>query len=451
MSSASEHVSLTITTDTVGIARAGFGVPMILSHNATWVERIRFYGGIADVADDWATDSPEYLAAKAMFAQTPHPEQIAIGRAALKPTQQYAISVAAVRNSDSSSYQINVAGQGFTAATASYTSDSTATNDEIATGLVTALNAVTGKNYTAATTGTTGSLTITVTANAAGSWFSLELVDVSALTIKQSHIDPGIATDLDAILKVNTDWYALITLYNSQALVAAAASWTESNTKLYFPCVNETAAIQNAVAAPLGSADTLQQLASLNYTRTAGCYHPSPIAFMAAAWVGRMLPIDPGEDDWKWKSLAGVASVALTATHRVNLRARHANTVEQIYGTSTTWEGTVANGDFIDNTRGIDWLNDDMSKGVFGALKAVNKVPYTNAGIALIENEVRASLARATAKGILTDDPKFVVNSPKVADISSSNKALRLLPDIKFSATLAGAIHKVVISGVVSV
>ena len=72
MSSASEHVSLTITTDTVGIARAGFGVPMILSHNATWVERIRFYGGIADVADDWATDSPEYLAAKAMFAQTPH-------------------------------------------------------------------------------------------------------------------------------------------------------------------------------------------------------------------------------------------------------------------------------------------------------------------------------------------------------------------------------------------
>ena len=40
--SLAEHVSLQITQDTVGISRAGFGTPMILSVNATFPERIRF-------------------------------------------------------------------------------------------------------------------------------------------------------------------------------------------------------------------------------------------------------------------------------------------------------------------------------------------------------------------------------------------------------------------------
>jgi hypothetical protein len=86
-----------------------------------------------------------------------------------------------------------------------------------------------------------------------------------------------------------------------------------------------------------------------------------------------------------------------------------------------------------------------------GMLAGLDKVPYTDAGVALIQAQVIASLQSAVAKGILTSDPAPVVTVPKVANVSPSDKAARILPDVKFSATLAGAIHKVNITGVVSV
>ena len=52
--------------------------------------------------------------------------------------------------------------------------------------------------------------------------------------------------------------------------------------------------------------------------------------------------------------------------------------------------------------------------------------------------------------GILAADPAFTVTAPAVADVSAGDKTARTLPDVDFDATLAGAIHKVEISGTVS-
>jgi len=450
VSNLSDHVSLTITADSVGIARAGFGVPLITSYSANWAERVRFYTDQDGVAADFPdTTSPEYRAAEAMFAQTPHPEQIAIGRCALKPTQVYVIGVNSVTNSHD--YKVDVQGQftgGGVATTVTASSDGTATNDEIIDALVTALNAVPSKNYTAAATGTGGSHVCTVTGNSAANWFSLAVWNVADLSISQTHSDPGIATDLDAIELDQPGWYCLHTTFNSSGVVRAAAAWIEGHIKIYIPATNDSAA---CTAVTTGTADTLDYLHASNYMRTAGMYHPSPADFAGAAWMGRVLPIDPGGDDLKWKSLAGVTAAKLTATHRTNLRAKMGNTIETVAGDNITWEGTMASGRFIDLTRSIDWLYDDMQKGVFGVLVSVEKVPFTDGGIALVENEVRASLGRAISNGILADDPAPVVTAPRARDVSSSNKALRLLPDIKFSATFAGSVHKVKITGNISV
>lgn len=544
MSALSEISSLVISTATVGITRAGFGIPLIVSHNASFPERVRFYSGISDVGNDFATTSPEYLAADAILSQSPHPEQLCIGRAANKPTQQYTIGESAVRNSDTTSYQINVIGQGVTPTTAIYNSDSTATAQEIHNGLVTALNAVTGANYVAAlaplptftaipftvlsqpagtltatghglntgdgpiqltTSGTlptglavstnyyviridantialatslanalagtaivlssngTGTNDVThvagtlspilpflVTGTAAGNWFSLEVVDPTALSNKESHADPGIAADLNAMLLENSDWYAFTTLYNSQALVLAAAAWVETQSLIYLADVPETLACKSSGGTG-GTADTLDNLHTLARERTAGSYHPSPANMLSAAWLGRMLPIDPGDDNWKFKTLSGVATTKVTDTDRINLRARSANFYQFVAGVGITCDGTVASGDFIDNTRGDDWVNDDMNKAVFGVLVAVNKVPMEDAGAALVEAEIRGSLGRAVDMGIYAASPKPVVNVPKVSSISTTNRAQRLLPNITWSATRAGAVNRVQTTGVVSV
>lgn len=447
MSELAEHVTLTITANTVGIARAGFGVPMILSHSVTWTERTRSYGSLGDIAADFAAGTPEYISASQIFAQSPHPESVIVGRASLKPTQVYVIGVSSVV--DSHAYSVNVSGPGITTTTATFTSGGSTDNDTIVAGLVTQLNNVIGATYTAAATGSSGSQVVTVTANASGVWFSLSLLNVAELSIKQTHADPGVATDLAAILLQDDTWYALHTTFNSKDYVLAAAAWVESNTKLYLVDVNETEAINVAVGSTPG--DTLYALFQLTYNRTVGSYYSIPSSMFSAAWMGRVLPDEPGSETWKFKTLAGIVPMRLTSTQRTNLRARKANSYTTIAGVNKTWEGTVAGGDlgFIDVTRGLDWLEDDMAKSVFEALAGEEKIPYTDAGIAVIRSEVKSSLKRAAARTIIADD--FEISVPKVAAISQADKALRKLPDVKFTATLQGAIHSVQILGTVSV
>lgn len=119
MAAASDHVLVQVRIDSLGLARAGFGVPLILSHNAGFVERVRYYSGIAAVGDDFDDTSSEYRAANAMFAQTPHPQFVAIGRAAGSVTQRYDLGVVAVRVGQE--YAVTVAGEGVTTTTVSYT------------------------------------------------------------------------------------------------------------------------------------------------------------------------------------------------------------------------------------------------------------------------------------------------------------------------------------------
>jgi hypothetical protein len=534
-------VTISITQDSVGLARAGFGVAMILSYNAAFSERLRYYEGKDDVAADFGTTSPEYRAATALFSQSAKPTRIAIGRGANKPTLKYLIGASAIRNSNTASYKINVVGEGFTDAVASYASDAATSAEEINSGLVTALNAVTGKNYVAAlnplvvaskvftavnatevftstahgfkngdgplqvsnsggalpaglaaltdyyvilidantfklattlanallgtnlliSTDGTGTQSIASTANtvrpfdaftvtgaAAGNWFSLELVDATALSSAETHVDPGVAADLDAIQLEQPDWYCLLTNYNSQAYALAAATWAESQTKIYIVDVPETGAIDTAVGS---GTDTLTAFHTAAFGRSAGAYHHRPATFLAASWAGRVLPIDPGGDTWALKQLVGVSMPSrLTATNRTNLRARNANFITVAFGKNVLLGGTTADGDFIDVTRGLDWLNDDMTKGVGGILIGVDKVPYSDPGVTIVTNEVHASLDRAVRRGILRADPKPVVTAPKVADIGAATRGLRLLPDIKFSAETEGAIHKVAIAGQVS-
>lgn len=533
----SEHVTLTITEDSVGITRAGFGTPLILSANAGFAERIRYYTDLPGlVTDGFVSTSPEYLAAQAMLSQNPRPERYAVGRAVGKPTQAYRLDVTTVAAGNV--YKVTAKGQGVTATDVSYTAladltfvdgditvgtdtiaeaahgmvagagpfrvsnsggalpaglavdtnywiiaptadtyklasskanalagtavDITAAagggthtlrraqNDVIAAQLVQGLNAVVGKNFTAAQVVGAGETDyLTVTGDAAGNWFSLEVANVAMLKVAQTHAEPGttLATDLAAIELENSDWYGLVTLYNSDAYVKAAAAWAESNTKIYIADVSDS---ETATLAT-GGGDLADDLKTLAYARTAVAYHPSPANMMGAAWLGRVLPTEPGAATWKFKTLSGVAAVTSTATHRVNLRAKNANTYQTIGGKNMTWEGTTADGDFIDITRNQDWLYDDMQKGVFGVMQGADIIPLTDPGIAMVQNEVEASLDRAVTMGILSNSPAPVVTVPKATAVSVSNRALRKLPDVKWSATMAGAIHKVTITGVVSV
>jgi len=327
-----------------------------------------------------------------------------------------------------------------------------ATNqDVVIQQLVAQLNAVTGANYTAATTGSAGSLTMTVTGLAAGNWFSLAVNDPALLSNKQTHADPGVTADLNAIaLASTTDWYALSTIFNSQAVVTAAAAWTEgAGRKIYIPQVCETAAL-TVTGGTGGSADTIDALHTLAYTRTMAIYHPIPAQMAGPAWLGKMLPKDPGSATWKFKPLAGVSSVTFTTTQKTNLRARQGNSIQLVAGLSITFEGTCADGEFMDAIVGDDWVANDMQVRVFNVEAGGDKVEYEDSGIARIEAAVIATLKEAVRRKIYAAKPAPTITVPLVANVASTDKATRTLNNVKWNATRSGAIHKTNVQGTVS-
>lgn len=450
MSALSNYVTLTISQTSVGITRAGFGVPMILSYTAAFTERIRFYTDISGVAVDFSvTTSAEYRAANALFGQSPRPPVIAVGRSALKPTLVMSLSAINPTTNISNTYTLTVGGKGFAETVLSFTSDATPTDAEYATLAVAALNGVSGKNYTAA--GATSPITITATNP--GDFFYVMVGNPSTQKIKYTHVDPGVATDLLAIAQENAGWYALATLANSKPYSIAAADWVEANNRIYICESCDT----DSIIVATGGLELIDQIKATSYKRTAGMYHPHPGQMLACAMYGRCLPLDPGSVTFYGKTLTGVTSFPahMQATHRINLNAKRAGGYEVVDGTGLSVTFGTSTGDavtgFIDVRRNLDFLQDDMTKSVFGAIASNDIVPYTDRGIAIIENEIRNALQRAFRLGIVANAPaRADVTVPLASSIDSITKATRRLPNVRFTAVLSGAIHAVDIVGQVS-
>lgn len=437
-------VSIAISTESVKVLQAGFGIPLILSPNVAWAERTRTYTDLAGMSTDgFSTTGPEYLMASALFAQDPRPEKVVVGRLANKPTQRYTVTVKTVENSKK--YQLRVRGN-----TAEFTADATATNDEIVAGLMAAVNALTGDTTTATTdsTGGVGAHKLLLTADAAGNWDAVESLDVNYLEVVQDHADPGAAADLGAIKLENDTWYAVLNAWNSKAMVTAIAAWVETAKKLFIAQTIDTPVISTAKS---GTDDVAEALQAAAYARTALIYHPATDAFADAAWAGRGLPLDPGSETWALKTLAGVTAKSLTSTHITNLEAKGANWYETISGVNVTRTGIVVEGEWIDVIRFRDWLEARLSERIFATLAKVNKVPYTDKGIATIEAEVRAQLQEGVDVGGLSSDPAPKVTVPKVSTVASADKNARILKNVKFDAQLAGAIHAIQINGTITV
>lgn len=435
-----DHVVINITRETNGVKLAGFGTPLLLSYSADWAERVRSYASLTDVVADFAAATPEYLAASAVFSQSPRVRTLKIGRMASAPTQSYVVGVTAAVNS--TAYTISLASATVAEQAVEFTTDSSATNDEVVAGLVTQINLVVGKNFTAAATGTSGSQVCTVTADAAGDWFSLSAGE--RLTMTQGCASTGLADDLTAIADEDPDFYAVCPPFASNAYSAAGAAWCEAAKRLWVSTTADTNVIDQAVSVATDLADAL---ADASYQCAVTIYHPHPVAFANAAWVGTGLPHYPGKATWKFRTLAGVTTYNLTATQRVNLRAKNCNFYED-QGVAITTDGVCANGYFVDDVRGLHWLEDLVQKKVFAALANALKVPYTDAGVAVIVAQVRGALGEAVQRGVLREG--FTVTAPLVSDVSSTDKGNRHLPDVEWQAELAGAIHTVTVNGRVS-
>jgi len=255
-----------------------------------------------------------------------------------------------------------------------------------------------------------------------------------------------VAEALTAAVEAGADFYGVTTTSRVLADQESLASWCETAEKL--GAVASAEDVDKAV----DESGILFTLEDEGYDRTFGFYHSDAAeSFPEMCLLARQFSLDPGSSTYANKTLTGISADTLTDTEKSAIEGKNGNCYIEIAGVSLTRYGTVGSGEYIDVIVGLDWLKARMAERIFGMIASEEKVPYTDAGVASIAAHVKAQLLQGITKGILAADPEPEVYTVAVADVDSADKAARLYPDVTWSAVLAGAIHKVEVSGRVSV
>ncbi len=449
MADISNIVDVTITKETQAVSQQGFGTPLIIGPNAgTGVKEVNTYESLSEVASDYADSTDEYKAANAFFAQSPRVKQVKIVRHSSKVAMVETIVLSADL----------ITGNVISVKVDGVVVTETFAVSHLATMTAFAVKLAATAGIGTAVVGGPNDRTITCTAAKAGVPFSLTEAGITGgasqasivMTITVANV--GLVTDLNDIVLLDNDWYGLITTSRDEDEVKIVATWIEANYKIYFTTSSD-ADIYSAVS----TTDIAYVLKESNRDRTQVTFNEDTTDWIDAGWMGKGLPYTPGSITWKFKKVAGPAASPLTATQRNAVLAKNANLFTKIAGVDMMEEGTMASGEFIDVIHGIDWLRARMAENIFAILANAKKVPYTDAGVAIIEAAIRAVLENAIKVGLLARSPDqfggndYLVTVPKVSEVSDNDKANRLLPDVTWQAILAGAIHKILIQGLVQV
>lgn len=436
-------ISVSITAQTTTVSRLGFGTPLIARVHNVIPSIVRQYSSLAAMTDDaWPATDPAVLVATKIASQNPKPNAWKVGKRASAFTQTVEFTPINIVEDYVYNFDIVV---GVETTNINYVVLAAATVQIVVTALQALIDAVAGITATDDTTH------VTIATDTDG-----DLVDYVGVSDEPDNFqfedittDPGLAADLTAIETVDPDgWYALLLDSNSAAEILVAAAWIEARKKIFLTNTSDTEVVDNIV-----TDDVMTDLQGFSYARTAIIYSQARLLnWSGAAWAGNRLPSDPGSSTWAFKTLAAVQVDAnLTGGQNAVIESKGGNVYRTIAGVNVTTFGITASGEYIDITRFIDWLDQRIKERIFGVLINNPKVPYTDIGVDLMSAQVQAQLLQGIAVGGLAADPAPVTTAPLVADIDPADKAARILPDITFTATLAGAIHQLVISGVLSV
>ena len=432
-------VSVQIALNTAGISKEGFSTLMIVGATTAVLPRVSTYTSSTQMIQDGfkATD-PLYLMAADFFSQIPHPNAIKVGR---RQIDDVAITVNNLL-AEGENYTLSVTSASGTN-TYTYTVQNGDDEEDVLQGLETAMAS------DPVVTAAYANSALTLTATTAGTAF--KVVAIKDLTITEGSPTESIAETMAACVAYDPDFYGVALDSRLDADILAMAAWCEANEKLYGTCVSGSDVLDGA-----DNTDIASQLMLNNYYRTFSFYHTNATDYPEVAVMSRCFTAVPGSETWALKRLAGVEVDLLTETQFNVLKAKNVNTFERFRNLSLTQTGKVAAGEWIDVIRFRDWLAEEIKVNVLSVLVNNEKVPYTDAGIAIIEGAIRQSLRQGQINGGIApveydengdQNLGYTVTVPLAANISANQKATRILENVTFTARLSGAIHVVEIKG----
>lgn len=471
-------ISVAVTLTALAAQGANLNTALLLGPSTVidTGERLRSYAQITDVAEDFGTTAPEYLAAQLYFNQSPQPDSLLIGRWAKTAT-------AGLLNGGvlSAGQQAIAEWDVITTGAFNITIDGTA---KVITGLdfsaQTNLNGVAtviGSKLTGATIVWDGSrFVVTSATTGASSTVSYATapatgVDISAmlgLTASTASIPAnGIAAETPATAAaLFLDQFAnqFLGLAFADGTIAdddhvAVAQLVEADQAHIYGITTQNAqALDPTVTTDLAS--RLKALA-LKYSMI---QYSSSSAYAVVSALGRLLTADFNGNNTTltlmYKQEPGIVAEALTSTQADTLEAKNCNVyVGYDNNTSILQYGVTPSGIFVDSVYNALWFRNDIQTAVYNLLyTSPTKIPQTDSGNAQIAATISSVCDQAVTNGYLapgtwnsagfgaiaqgqTLSKGYYVYAPPIASQSQADREARKSVVFQIAAKEAGAIH----------
>jgi len=469
----------------------GFGTNFLLGSNSLPLEeRMRFYASLSDVAVDHLTSSEEYKGATAHFAQIPAPPPILIGnrfttaQAGRLRGGTVSSTLSAYTGITNGGFDIVINGTNRQIFALDFSG--AASLAAVATLIQTKLNAALSGTtctwsatlnrftITSPTTGTsstvgyavapTGGSSPTDVSATLGFTFATGALSVNGIAIE------SMTDSLNASQIFNGTFYSVqLTGTASTQDVKDAMAWAEGAKVLFWYSTADTNAPISSATSDLG-----YYASNLGYNRTVSMSDlANSTLYLSLSGAARLASVDYDQPNsittLKFKQAPGFAPAPLTSTQAANLKAKHYNyyvSRGDIGGTpfSMFEEGVVANGRFIDEVIGLDWLQATLRTALFAALAtSPTGIPNTDAGAGMLVQAATGALNKAVTNGLLAPGnwrgpnvgevktgqflpAGFYIFAGRVADQSTTDRDLRKSPPLTAIGIGAGAIHSVALT-----
>lgn len=420
MSDLSDVVNIVITDQSTAISTASFAIPLVLATFTNFSERTRTYNNIAEVGADFATTDKAYIMARQAFGQSSVigaiPPAVIIGRRQVDSVT-FTPTVA-----DNTAYTVTLNGTPYT-----FTSGASATATAIVTGLKAAIGTPTGITVS-------GTATLIIAPTTPGTpWSVKSSTNIVGVNAAPTETYPEA---LEAVDAENDIWYCLTADTQVAAEQEALSDVIQAMEKIY------GLSSADVVAPTTGITDIGYKLNAKNAGRTFGVYSATAATeYPEAAWIGSQLAVTPGSNDWDFKRANGVTRSILSPTQIVNLRNKSWNFFRRKGGVDIFQDGNMFDGSFIDVAIGKDWLRARMQEGVYFRIINSLKIPMTDAGLLIVENELRAVMTLAESNGLV--DAGWTISTPPVLSIPATLRAQRAAGVFVIRARLQGSIRSV--------
>jgi len=277
--------------------------------------------------------------------------------------------------------------------------------------------------------------------------------------------DTDLKYTMGKIVFADSNWYALAPVKETKEDYILLAEWIETKRKIMLVHSSD-----EHIITPVPSGSTGTDIASIlkerNFTRTGVFYNEEEkkeddtIKYSSphAAWLGKMYgQYNPGEATWAFKTLTGITATDLDSTQKKAAKDKNANIYIKVADNSITDKGVMAKGTFIDLISDSDYIQNEMEKAIFSVFLTKPKIPFDLDGLMLIESKIRAVLEEGLERKILQpligdeNSQEYNLIMPTLDEVKEESRKDRILPDIRWKAQAAGAIHKVIMGGTIAI